>query len=147
MTDIRDQVLTFMTTMKQPVQAHPAIPADEELIRMRLRLVAEEFWELMTAAFGEDSTFRALTEDIIRRKHLTISLPELADACADLDYVIEGLRLTFGINGRPIAKAVHTANMKKLEGPVREDGKRLKPPDWTPPDIVGELTAQGWKGP
>lgn len=28
----------------------------------------------------------------------------------------------------------------------RADGKILKPPGWTPPDIAGVLRAHGWKG-
>ena len=64
----------------------------------------------------------------------------------DLDYVVEGTRLEFEIDGGPIAVEVHRSNMAKVGGPVREDGKRLKPPGWTPPDIAGELRKQGWKG-
>jgi predicted HAD superfamily Cof-like phosphohydrolase len=62
---------------------------------------------------------------------------------ADLDYVVEGTRLEFGIDGEPIAAEVHRANMAKTEGPVAPDGKRLKPPGWTPPDIAGVLRKQG----
>ena len=73
-------------------------------------------------------------------------IPAFADALADLDYVIEGTRLEFGIDGWPIAQAVHKSNMAKVGSKVREDGKILKGPDWTPPDIAGELRKQGWSG-
>jgi predicted HAD superfamily Cof-like phosphohydrolase len=55
--------------------------------------------------------------------------------------VVEGARLELGIDGAPIA-AVHEANMKKVSGEVRADGKRLKPPGWKPPDINLELIVQ-----
>ena len=32
--------------------------------------------------------------------------------------------------------------MAKAGGPLREDGKRLKPPGWTPPDIAGVLAGR-----
>lgn len=79
---------------------------------------------------------------------MNVDLVEFADALADLDYVIEGTRLEFGINGAPIAAEVHRSNLSKLgpNGPMlREDGKILKPPGWTPPDIAGELRKQGWQ--
>ena len=35
--------------------------------------------------------------------------------------------------------------MRKVGGPIRpEDGKRLKPPGWVGPDILGELIKQGF---
>ncbi len=71
---------------------------------------------------------------------------EFADACGDLDYVIEGARLTLGINGKPVADEIHRTNLAKVGGPIRDDGKRLKPEGWTPPDIAGELRKQGWTG-
>jgi predicted HAD superfamily Cof-like phosphohydrolase len=74
-------------------------------------------------------------------------LPAFADALADIDYVVEGARLEFGINGSPIADEVHRANMAKLGGPKRADGKHMKPEGWTPPDVAGELVKQGWVKP
>jgi predicted HAD superfamily Cof-like phosphohydrolase len=42
--------------------------------------------------------------------------------------------------------AVLDANDAKLEGEIREDGKRLKPEGWQPPKIGEELLLQGWSG-
>jgi predicted HAD superfamily Cof-like phosphohydrolase len=91
-------------------------------------------------ACAESIILTAIADDEIR-----VDLPELADALADLDYVVEGARLEFGINGAPIATEVHRANMAKLDGPVREDGKKQKPEGWKPPDIESELRKQGWE--
>jgi len=40
-----------------------------------------------------------------------------------------------GIDLRPFFREVHRTNMLKTTGPVREDGKRLKPEGWQPPRI------------
>jgi hypothetical protein len=120
-------------------------------VRLRLRLIAEEFFELLDAALGEYKpepwrfdAARAAVADIVNDTPIAVDLPELADALADLDYVVEGTRLEFGIDGPPIARAVHSANMAKIGGPVDEHGKVGKPPGWTPPDIDKALRDQGW---
>ena len=57
--------------------------------------------------------------------------------------------LVCGINGEPIADEIQRSNLAKLDAdgkPIRRyDGKLLKPPGWTPPDIERELLAQGWQ--
>jgi predicted HAD superfamily Cof-like phosphohydrolase len=40
-----------------------------------------------------------------------------------------------GMDLRPFFEEVHRTNMLKTTGPVREDGKRLKPEGWKPPRI------------
>jgi hypothetical protein len=42
----------------------------------------------------------------------------------------------------PFFAEVHRTNMAKVGGPVRPDGKKLKPEGWQPPDIAGILRAQ-----
>src|SRR5688572_17230344 len=138
---IRDQVLEFHRAFGVPVAEKPGVPSDER-VRLRLMLVAEEFVELL-----EDIGVDAESVDFIEYALESLQFAELsnpniigiADAIADLDYVIEGTRLEFGINGEPIAAEVHRSNMAKLGGAVRADGKIMKPAGWTPPDIEGEL--------
>jgi predicted HAD superfamily Cof-like phosphohydrolase len=107
-------------------------------------LIAEEFLELCAALGYHPKLTLDRQVTPFPREH--VYLPEVADALADLDYVIEGTRLEFGIDGGPIADAVHAANMRKVGGPTRADGKILKPDEWEPPDIAGELKKQGWDG-
>jgi predicted HAD superfamily Cof-like phosphohydrolase len=84
---------------------------------------------------------------LIKTCPVKVNMVELADGLADLDYVVEAARLVFGIHGQEIADEVQRANMAKVGGPIREDGKRLKPEGWKPPDIAGVLKEQGWRGP
>jgi predicted HAD superfamily Cof-like phosphohydrolase len=142
---VRDQVLEFHRAMGQPIAEAPRI-IDPERVRFRAALIAEEFFETIEAMFGarfEDA--QAAVMDQVRYGPIAVNMIEFADGLADLDYVVEGARIEFGIDGRPIAAEVHRANMAKTTGPVREDGKKLKPPGWTPPDIEGVLRAQGWR--
>jgi predicted HAD superfamily Cof-like phosphohydrolase len=75
------------------------------------------------------------TVEAIRRGDLV----EAIDGMCDLLCVVYGTASEFGIDLAPFWDEVHRTNMAKAGGPVREDGKRLKPPGWTPPDIAGVL--------
>ncbi len=83
-------------------------------------LIVEEFKELMTAYSNRD-------------------IVEIADACADLKWVIEGLEITLNLPQQKVWDEVARSNLEKISanGKVlkREDGKVLKPDGWTPPDI------------
>lgn len=143
----RDRVHEFMQAVGQDVGDVPRVP-NETVVRLRLRLITEEYFEALESALRLPDATRCLLQErileAIETAPIGVMLPAFADALGDLDYVIEGARLAFGIDGGPILKAIHAANMKKLTGPVRKDGKRLKPAGWTPPDIAAELRAQGW---
>ena len=158
-TPLRAQVRAFHVAMGVPADAmKPTIVADER-VRLRAALIAEEFAETMAALFDLNSdhpdgpgSFGGVERLLARLKYMVENAPvrvnmvELADGLADLDYVVEGTRLEMGIDGDPIAAEVHRANMSKVGGPIAPNGKRLKPPGWTPPDIVGELKRQGFEG-
>lgn len=58
-----------------------------------------------------------------------------ADALGDLLYVVFGAAVTFGIDMGPIFDEIHRSNMTKIGGPVRPDGKRLKPATYEPPNL------------
>jgi predicted HAD superfamily Cof-like phosphohydrolase len=61
------------------------------------------------------------------------------DGMCDLLCVVYGSAAEFGVDLAPFWDEVHRTNMAKAGGPIRDDGKRLKPPDWQPPDIAGIL--------
>lgn len=146
---IRNQVVEFHRANNHPVLDKPQVPADER-VRLRLRLIMEETLELLQAALPNETSIipqcGRMLDLVISAGIIRVDLPELADACADLDYVVEGTRLEFGIDGVPIAAEVHRSNMAKVGAGKREDDKALKPKGWKPPDIEGELRKQGWGG-
>lgn len=103
------------------IGATPAAPA-VDVGHLRMRFVREEFGELEDAFAEHD-------------------IPEMADAIADLIYVLIGQAITYGIDIRPVWDAVHAANMAKTAG-TRADDKVQKPPGWVAPDVAAILAAQ-----
>lgn len=149
-SDIRKQVREFHEAFGLPVSMVPGEPNDRR-VKLRLKLIAEEFLELLDSVLSipREAIQTVLNAYIDRFDSVVdaVDIVEFADACADLDYVVEGARLEFGINGKPIADEVHRSNMAKL-GPNgkplhRADGKVIKPEGWAPPNIAGELAKQG----
>lgn len=143
-------VAEFHLTMGQPIELVPNANPREKWVRLRGGLVAEEGVEFLEALFSRRSWFWRLTFVLLRlilllivkRAPIGVRLPAVADAIADLKYVLEGSNLAFGIDGAPVWDEVHRKNMEKASGPMRADGKRLKPPGWTPPDIDRILREQ-----
>jgi predicted HAD superfamily Cof-like phosphohydrolase len=156
MSELQRQVAEFHLAFDHPIADVPTIPS-EARVRFRARLITEEFLETleslfdMTEAEGSPGVAIRHAADTIRfvidHARVTVDLVGLADGLADLDYVVEGTRLELGIDGVPIAAEVHRSNMAKKGGEKRPDGKSLKPPGWTPPDIAGELAEQANVGP
>lgn len=161
MSRLREQVIEFHRANNCPGTGlgPPGVPSPER-VALRADLVAEEFFEFLVG-LGVNANdlneqvneVRNMIDFYVRRRGAgkfqgDVNIVDVADALADLDYVIEGTRLEFGIDGGPIADEVHRSNMSKLGAdgkPVRrEDGKILKGPNYEPPDIEGELRKQGW---
>jgi predicted HAD superfamily Cof-like phosphohydrolase len=92
---------------------------------LRRKLIREEFKELMKALEEED-------------------IVGIADGLADLTVVVYGTALSYGIDLDRVMQEVHRSNMSKLgeDGkPIyREDGKVLKGPYFSPPDILHVLS-------
>lgn len=131
---------------------HPApgrlTAPNEAMIRFRLKLVAEEFLELVEATFKfrHPAPLTLLWNQLlllIERVPVDVNLPGFMDATHDLDYVVAGTRVAFGYDGLPGAAEVHRANLSKEPNGL---GKPTKPEGWRAPDIEGCLRAQGWKG-
>ena len=76
------------------------------------KLIKEEFEELMEGLDNKD-------------------IVEIADACADLKWVIEGLEHTLNVPQQDVWDEVARSNLQK----IGQDGKVMKPEGWTPPDI------------
>jgi predicted HAD superfamily Cof-like phosphohydrolase len=155
MTKLREQVHEFMVATGQEILDNPSVPPSPATVRLRVLLIVEEAFEYAIASTSDRGAHRYLSAAMSNVLKTIQELDadvwdhpnrvEIADALADLDYVVEGARLTYGIDGDRIADIVHATNMKKLEGPIDPvTMKRLKPPGWVPPtvDIAKELNKQ-----
>lgn len=112
-----------------PVFERPTV-ADADILQMRKTLIREEYVEVMEAL-----------ERLISHSEQD-DLAPLAHELSDLLYVVYGTFWACGIDPDPVFAAVHDANMAKLGGPRRADGKLLKPPGWKPADIAAEIARQ-----
>lgn len=114
-----EKVAQFMTTFGQEVKTSPSFP-DYDTIKLRRELIDEELKELDVAIGDNDPV-------------------EVADALTDLLYVIYGMGHSFGLDLQKCFDEVHRSNMSKLDEygkPIyREDGKILKGPSYTPPNL------------
>lgn len=138
-------VREFHDAFGHPVQYGPVVPTLEHRL-LRVKLIAEELTELAQASGvslnicpnGKD--YRV---DVNEAPNVTVDLVECADALGDLRYVVDGSNLVYGFPGEAVLAEIHRSNMSKLDAdgkPIyREDGKVMKGPDYTPPDIASVL--------
>lgn len=121
-TTTLEQVREFHETYGLPVRATPDI-TDEQTNALRINLLAEELDELRGALADGN-------------------MVEVLDALTDLQYVLDGAYLSFGLHELKMTafNEVHRSNMSKLgeDGkPIRResDGKILKGPNYWKPDL------------
>ena len=68
---------------------------------------------------------------------------EAVHEAIDILYVTIGALISWGITDiNTYFSAIHTANMNKIGGKSREDGKILKPPGWKAADISNLIRTQ-----
>lgn len=128
-----EKIVEFHAAL-EAIPTAPTIPHPDTL-SLRRTLIQEEYREVM-AAFAD--AFTVLDGEM----DTAVDLAPLAHELADLLYVVYGTFATLGINADAVYAEVHRANMEKLGGPRRADGKLLKPPGWQPAnirDILQEL--------
>lgn len=101
------QVAEFHNTFKHPVVASPAIPAIERC-KLRIELLTEELKELQQAVDNND-------------------IVEVADALCDLQYVLAGAVLEFGLGEKfkDLFDEVHRSNMSKACTTAEEADKTV----------------------
>lgn len=107
----------------------PTLDAPDDVKALRCALIEEEAREFRAALEADD-------------------IVEVADAIADLLYVVYGAARTFGIPVREVFAEVHRSNMTKLddngEPIVRADGKVMKGSNFSPPDLRPILEKAGY---
>jgi predicted HAD superfamily Cof-like phosphohydrolase len=143
MTAYEDKVRAFHEAFGITLDA----PMTAELLAFRKRLIGEEIKELYDEIDRAAEELRA--QGHVSRKTLADLMKELAD----VQYVLSGTVVTFGLPADEVYDRVHESNMSKLgeDGkPVRrEDGKVMKGPRYHPPhlgdlaDAVVELQGEG----
>lgn len=139
----QERVELFMAKAGQAVPDRPTIP-DEETCRLRAKLILEEAMETIEA-LGFQVVMKPFDGEIeIGRKTHEPDLEQVVDGCADIQVVTTGTLSAFGVADADIMIEVDNNNLSKFGpgGYRREDGKWMKPPTWTPPDIKGILEDQ-----
>jgi len=93
--DSLNLVADFHRTFKHPILENPSIPS-EDRCKLRIALIAEELKEL---------------EEAIKDKDIT----EIADALCDIQYVLSGAILEFGLGDKfkALFEEVQRSNMSK----------------------------------
>lgn len=149
----------FMTNAGQDVHTKLRIPTEQD-INLSAKLILEEALETIHAMgarvklvveegeFGLQTKEHQVTETNIRIAVNEcvadeIDMVEIADGCADVDYINNGIATRCGIDLDPVKAEVHRSNMSKfIDGHRREDGKWVKGPSYTPANIARVLLEQ-----
>lgn len=125
MTNEINQVKDFHEKFNIPVSDYPDHISPERQ-KLRIDILQEEVNELA----------KAMSED---------NMVEIADGIVDCIYILFGTAVEYGFHHKleRMFHEVHRSNMSKLgiDGkPIyREDGKVLKGPGYSPPDLGGIL--------
>lgn len=104
-TNSLNQVAEFHRVFEQPILDTPQIPRADRVV-LRIDLLQEEFQELKDAIINED-------------------LVEIADALVDIQYILSGTVLEFGLGGifKQLNDEVHRSNMSKACTSISEATK------------------------
>ena len=129
MSKHEDIVEQFHKAMNLPIN----VPFNADLLTLRKRLLQEEIEEL----FVELDSAIALTQ-----KGEAVPQELFENICketSDVQYVLSGLSVSFGIPIEQAFELTHESNMSRL-GPdgkpvYREDGKITKGPNYHKPDL------------
>jgi predicted HAD superfamily Cof-like phosphohydrolase len=120
-------VADFHRAFNLPMRQSPSADVDKSLAKLRVALLQEEVGEFITASEKGD-------------------LVAIADALADIAYVVYGTALTYGIDLDSALREVHRSNMSKLGNDgkplIRDDGKVLKSERYFPPDMASVLALE-----
>lgn len=129
MNAYEEKVRDFHTAMGLAVDA----PFSAELLAFRDRLLVEELAELqaeIARGIDEITQTGAVTHE---------TRANLMKEMADVQYVLSGMAVTFGLPIDEVFSRVHESNLSKFGAdgkPVlREDGKIMKGPNYHPPRL------------
>jgi predicted HAD superfamily Cof-like phosphohydrolase len=137
-------VVEFHEAFGAPIALTPTVPPEERR-KLRCQLLLEETLEFVKAS---GFIVRIGThEDFVFTPAFEPDVAEAADALADIRYVTDGAAVEWGIPLEKCFREVHRSNMSKLgeDGKpiLRADGKILKGPNFTLPDLKSILELYG----
>ena len=138
-----EQIEQFQRAAGSKRPSTPTLP-DPELLRFRHQLIREEYEEVTEAI--ETAVADILADDSVDASHVEARkvghVVHLAHELADLLYVVYGTFSAMGVDADAVFAEVHRANMDKMGGPRRADGKLLKPANWQPADVASVVATQ-----
>lgn len=115
-----DDVVRWHKEVGHPVAEDTGEKINIGSVALGRKLVEEEYNEFMLGLDG-------------------CSINLVADGAADLIWVVCGLCARLGIDLDAVWSEVRRANYDKVGGPVRDDGKQLKPEGWEPPNMAAVM--------
>ncbi len=129
MNEYEKKVRAFHTATGSAVD----VPFSAELLAFRDRLLVEELTELqaeIARGIGEITERGGVTPE---------TKASLMKEMADVQYVLSGMAVTFGLPIDEVFSRVHESNLSKFgeDGKpiLREDGKIMKGPHYHPPKL------------
>ena len=137
MTDVQAMVAEFHGAFNLPNRLGQGKPdAMHERTELRKDLIGEEFDEFLES---HQTVYVGSSRLGFYHELVGVDTVAYADALADLIYVCFGAGIEAGIDLNMVLRDVHRSNMSKLgeDGkPIyREDGKVLKGPNYSAPNI------------
>lgn len=130
---VQRDVAELHRALDVPIATTPKIRRGD----LRASLILEEAIETAEALTGQRIRWEFTGEWVPWNEQKR--LIKAIDGGCDLLCVTYGTALELGVDIGPFWDEVHRTNMAKRGGPTRADGKKLKPPGWTPPDVEGIL--------
>ena len=120
-----DKVRYFHGMTGQP-RPNRVVQISHDCYYSRIKLIREEFDEYKVAWSAND-------------------YQGMADALADLKYVVIGTEVAHGFPGQEIFDEVHRSNMTKKDGWLDENGKWQKGPSYEEPNLLPILKKHGYE--
>jgi len=156
-----EAVREFTMEAGQPTPDRP-IPMTTDEVKFISKMILDETMELLATVMSpaeSKSTLKAMidvSEDLPKEKYDQATEAERdihkcadqADALVDVYYYSLNAAAKKGMNLSAVFGVVHGANMAKRNPATgkfekrESDGKIIKPPGWSPPDVEGELKRQ-----
>lgn len=156
MASLAARIREFTEGARGPQPDRPRTPMTRDQVEFLLRMVLSECVELAQTVTPDAASAESFVRDCVgtdvKRDYRapsdsTALIAEQEDAKADIIYYLHDSSCRQGVNLSSVVDCVHAANMAKKwpDGAFHrrpEDGKIIKPPNWSPPDITAEIQRQ-----